>query len=96
ASTQFGQTEAFVATVQSALLHYLADRLSLPREGVVFAEIRDRLAERKIDDETLDSIEGLLEELNFIRFAPGKKEEVTKDLLKRTKDLIVKIDRAFK
>ncbi|MGC9315490.1 MAG: BatD family protein, partial [bacterium] len=28
ASTQFGQTEAFVATVQSALLHYLADRLS--------------------------------------------------------------------
>jgi len=96
ASSQFGDMEAFVATVQGALLHYLADRLSLPREGVVFAEIRDRLAERKIDDETLDSIEGLLEELNFIRFAPGEKEEVSKDLLKRTKDLIVKIDRAFK
>lgn len=96
ASSQFGESEAFVATVQGALLHYLADRLGLPREGVVFAEIRDRLAERKISDETLDNIEGLLEELNFIRFAPGKKEEVTKELLNRTKDLIKEVDRAFK
>ncbi len=96
ASGQLDQTEKFVGTVQGALLHYLADRLGLPPEGVVFADIRDRLAERKLDDTTLDEIEGLLEELNFIRFAPGKKEEVSGELLNRSKDLIKKIDRAFK
>ncbi len=96
ASGQFEESEAFIGTVQGALLHYLADRLGLPREGIVFAEICDRLAERKISDETLDDIEGLLEELNFIRFAPGKKEEVSRELLKRTRDLIKEVDRAFK
>jgi len=96
ASDHFEDSKKFVATVQDALLHYLADRLGLLREGVVFPEIRDRLAERKVDDVILDDIEGLLERLNFHRFAPGEKETVSKELLKEAKVLIVSVDRVFK
>jgi len=96
ASGLIADREKFIASVQEAVLHYLADRLGLPREGIIFVEIRDRLAERRVDDEILDRIENLLEQLNFLRFAPGEKEQVSRDLLEEAKELITKVDRSFK
>ncbi len=96
AEARIEDSETFVAMTQNAILHYLADRLGLPQEGIVFSDTRDRLAERRVDDETLDSIEELLEKLNFLRFAPGEKDRVSKELLNGTKELIRKVDRAFR
>ncbi|MCD6502444.1 protein BatD [bacterium] len=96
AEARIDDSEAFVAATQNAILHYLADRLGLPREGMVFSDVRDGLAERRIDDETLDGIEELIERLNFLRFAPGEKGAVSKELLEDAKGLIRKVDRAFK
>jgi hypothetical protein len=96
AEARIDDSEIFVAMTQNAILHYLADRLGLPQEGIVFSDTRDRLAERRIDDETLDSIEELLEKLNFLRFAPGEKDSASKELLNGTKELIRKVDRVFR
>ncbi len=89
-------SEGFAGVVQDAVLHYLADRLGLPRESVVFTDIRDRLTERRIKDETLDQIEELLEQLSFLRFAPGDKEAASRELLDKAKMLITRVDKAFK
>ena len=89
-------SEVFAGVVQDAVLHYLADRLGLLREGVVFSDIRDRLAERRIEDETLDQIEELLEQLSFLRFAPGDKDAASRELLDSAKMLITRVDKVFK
>jgi len=91
-----GNMEAFVGAVQNGILHYLADRLGLPKGGVVYAEIRDKLAERRVDDATLDAIEGFLEKSNFLRFAPGVKEEAEREMVNEARELIKKVDRVFK
>jgi len=96
ATSNIENNEVFVALVHGAILHYLADRLKLPREGVVFAEIRDRLTEQEVDDESLDDIEELLEKLNFLRFAPGDNRESSQELLEKTQDLLSKLDKNLK
>ncbi len=96
ASANIGDSVVFAGAVQNSILHYLWDRLGLKGEELVFNRIRDRLAERRVDDATLDEIEGLLERLDFLRFAPGEKEKASRDLLDTAKELIKKVDRVFK
>jgi len=96
ASKKIGDNEAFVGDVQDAIHHYLADRLGLPREGVVFNEIRDKLAEKRVDDTTLDWIEELLDKLSFLRFAPGTRESASREILDDARKLIAKVDSSFR
>jgi len=53
------------------LRQYLGDRLGLPAGSLTFSTVRENLAEREIDDEIIDALDGLFTRCEAGRYAPG-------------------------
>ncbi len=59
------------AALLLALRQYLGDRLGLPAGSLTFSTVRENLAEREIDDEIIDALDGLFTRCEAGRYAPG-------------------------
>ncbi len=60
----------FYTAVQTGLSNYIADKLGIPR-GSTTQEIIDKLKNKNIDQELIDSVNNIYERCNQVRFMPG-------------------------
>jgi hypothetical protein len=67
-----GDTAAFYAEIQRAMLSFLADRFNLATAGLSAERVTALLEERGVDADTIESLRQLLARCDFARFAPGE------------------------
>lgn len=66
-----GKTSSFYDEVLRALWGYVGDKLNIPVEQLSRDNITERLAERQVDNDTIQQFIQALEECEFARYAPG-------------------------
>ena len=68
-----GRQNEFYDEVLHALWGYVGDRLNIPVAQLTRENITDRLKEHNVDDETIGTFVGAIDECEFERYAPGDK-----------------------
>ena len=68
-----GRQNEFYDEVLHALWGYVGDRLSIPVAQLTRDNITDRLKEHNVDDATIATFVGAIDECEFERYAPGDK-----------------------
>ena len=66
-----GKTNEFYDEVLRALWGYVGDKLAIPVEQLTRENISEKLATRKVSDETIGKFIEALDECEFARYAPG-------------------------
>lgn len=66
-----GKTNEFYDEVLRALCGYVGDKLAIPVEQLTRENISEKLATRKVSDETIGKFIEALDECEFARYAPG-------------------------
>ena len=66
-----GKTNEFYDEVLRALWGYVGDKLAIPVEQLTRENISEKLATRKVSDETIGNFIEALDECEFARYAPG-------------------------
>lgn len=84
------KTKEFSSVLSNAMIGFIADKLGLLPAGLTIKQIESELAQKNTDKELVSSVSQLLEQLDFIRFAPssghkemGKLFDSSKTILKR-------------
>lgn len=70
ALSQKKETE-FYESVHKAMMGYVADKLTIPMSELTGDSIREELAKRKVDDETIQRCADVLSTCEFARYAPS-------------------------
>ena len=65
------RSDAFYDEVLRALWGYVGDKLNMPVESLSRENIQQRLAERMVEQETIDKFIAAIDECEFERYAPG-------------------------
>lgn len=68
---QQGDNDRFYDEVLRALWGYVGDKLNMPVEQLTRENVRDRLMENHVEEETVDKFIQALDECEFERYAPG-------------------------
>jgi hypothetical protein len=66
-----GKTNEFYDEVLRALWGYVGDKLAIPVEQLTRENISEKLATRKVSEETIGKFIEALDECEFARYAPG-------------------------
>jgi hypothetical protein len=89
-----GSAATFYSSIGTALTHFISDRYSLPEIDLTSDQIQEKLAERKVQENLIHSTTGLLDRLNFARFAPSQFSiEEARALLEETRNIILELDK---
>jgi hypothetical protein len=89
--------EKFYASVFELVTNYLGDKAGMPFTGLTFKEIENILTCRNMPQEYIKRIRELLEEADFMRFAPSMNKGVdTKKETEKIKILISEIEKGWK
>ncbi len=86
----------FYDEVLRALWGYVGDKLNIPVEQLSHDNISQRLAERKVDGDTIAQFMGALDECEFERYAPGDPKGNMNKVFDRAMTAIEKIESALR
>ncbi len=89
--------ERFYGLAFEAVMQYLSDKTGMPLAGMTFREIENILGGRGMSGEHIERLRRLLEEADFMRFAPsaGKKIDAAEEA-KKIKSLVSSIEKGWK
>jgi len=88
-----GAEEAFYIEVSQALWGYLSDKLYIPMANLSQETVSQVLDEKKVNQELRAKYRGVLEECEFIRFAPGDKAGKMEGLYKKALEVITRAEK---
>ena len=89
-----GSLTAFYSDLGTTLRQFLADRYGLPEIELTRDQIQDQLADRGINESLIESTTGLLDRLNFARFAPSQHSaEDARKLLDEIRAIILNLEK---
>ncbi len=91
-----GDRTAFYTELSRALTAYLSDKLNLPVADLSRERISEELVFAGVEKTLVDGFTALLEECEFVRFAPSAASGQSGELYDRAVQLIAGIDRSFK
>ncbi len=86
------QREQFYDEVMRAMWGYVADKLGLPVADLNKENVRQMLADRGVDEYTMEAFFGVLENCEFARFAPGAVSATMEQTLDEATEVINKIE----
>ena len=87
----------FFAELAKAVQSFIADKLNIASAGIIIEDIKEDLLKGNIDEELIKEAGNIIDECNMARFSPEKlnKEEMG-NILKRGRELIIKLEKKFK
>ncbi|MGB2698475.1 MAG: BatD family protein, partial [Candidatus Zixiibacteriota bacterium] len=86
----------FYSEVARTITLYIGDKLNKPGFGLTKDQIRSGLTQRGVDKERIDQIIGILEDCDYVRFAPTSCGlEEMKGFLKTVEKAIVKLEQSL-
>ena len=86
----------FYSEVARTITLYIGDKLNQPGFGLTKDQIRSGLTQRGVDKERIDQIIGILEDCDYVRFAPTSCGlEEMKGFLKTVEKAIVKLEQSL-
>ena len=91
-----GRSDDFYEEILKALWGYVGDKLSMPVEQLSRDNISERLAERGVEEDTIDLFLHSLDECEFERYAPGDAKGNMDKTYAAVADAIMKIENTMK
>lgn len=91
-----GDVQAFYAEIAKALRSYLSDKLSVPAVDLTRERISAELADRSVSDAVADGFCALLDECEYVRFAPSSAGADMNDAYQRAARIIGDLERELK
>ncbi|MFO7615636.1 MAG: BatD family protein [Bacteroidales bacterium] len=88
--------EQVLESLLKAVWGYIGDKLNMDQSRLNRENIREMLEGKGISAETVQELEGLLDAIEFLRYAPGQVEGDYEALVSRTSDLILTIEKTYR
>jgi hypothetical protein len=88
-----GAEEAFYVEVSQALWGYMSDKLYIPMVNLSQETVAQVLDEKNVDKDLRAKYRGVLEECEYIRFAPGDKAGKMEGLYSRALEVITRAEK---
>ncbi len=83
----------FYAESSQAVISFVADKLNVSPHGLTIDKLTQLLAERGVDEKTLDDLADFLNQCDYARYAPGSSDQGQIDqALTRAEDLMVRME----
>lgn len=94
ALSQRKETE-FYESVHKAMMGYVADKLSIPMSELTGDSIREELAKRQVDEETIKRCADVLSTCEFARYAPSADDQAMDKLYEEASSTIDSLEKAL-
>lgn len=91
-----GNANGFYDEILKALWGYMGDKLSIPVSQLTKENISYALMERNVDEDIVTEVNGLLNECEFARYAPGDKVATMDKVYKQSIDVISRMENRIK
>lgn len=91
-----GKSDMFFDETLRALWGYVGDKLNIPVTSLTRDNIRERLIERGVDEETVNSFLEAIDECEFQRYAPGDPRGNMNKVYEKAMSAIEKIENVMK
>lgn len=91
-----GNANGFYDEILKALWGYMGDKLSIPVSQLTKENISYALIERNVDEDIVTEVNGLLNECEFARYAPGDKVATMDKVYKQSIDVISRMENRIK
>ena len=91
-----GNEKAFFDEVAQALWGYIADKFSISQAELSMESVKQKLAERKVNEEVSNTFINVLNDIEFARFAPGDTKGKMENIYNEAMDAILQAEKALK
>ena len=91
-----GKEQLFYEEISRALWGYLSDKFSIPLSELSMENVKNRLDEKSVAEETINDFVNVLNDCEFARFAPGPAGEKMNELYNKALGIITKTEREIK
>jgi hypothetical protein len=88
--------DEFLEALTKALWGYVSDKFNINFSNLNRDNIRDLLVNRGVDEETINNFIETIDHAEFLRFAPGTGEGDLHQLLTRSEQVIVSIEKTYR
>ena len=88
--------DEFLEALAKALWGYVSDKFNINFSNLNRDNIRDLLLNRGVDEETINNFIETIDNAEFLRFAPGTGEGDLHQLLNRSEQVIVNIEKTYR
>jgi hypothetical protein len=88
--------DEFLESLTKALFGYVSDKFNIHHSDLNRDNIREILVNRGVENETINSFIGTVDQAEFLRFAPGTGEGDLSELLSQSEQVIVSIEKAYR
>jgi len=88
--------DEFLGALSKALWGYISDKFNINFSNLNRENIRDLLLSRGVDEETISNLIQAIDQSEFLRFAPGTGEGDLQELLNRSEQVIVSIEKTYR
>lgn len=85
--------EPFYAAINQALVGFLADKLSIPTSDIKRDYLKERLAQKNIDNSIVENYMQLIDKCEFARYAPAQVNDSFTDIYKTASEIIDQLDK---
>lgn len=89
-------TGAFFEEISRALWGYISNKFNIPLSDLSIDSVHQRLADKRISEESIRKFTGVLENCEYARFAPGDKSEKMQGIYDEALEVISKIEQELK
>jgi len=90
------QREEFYTEVSRALWGYLSDKFNIPLSDLSMDSVRERLSEKNVSEESIDTFIEVLNKCEFARFAPGESTDLMNEIYQESIMFISRIEGELK
>lgn len=87
--------ENFFMNILAALYNYLGNKMNIPASEQSREKVIDALKEKNIPAETIHELIKLMDECEFVRYAPGMQPENLQEVYQRAENIINKIENSL-
>ena len=91
-----GDDKAFYDEIAVALWGYISDKFNLKQTDLSIDSVKEKLKEKKVDEETINGFISTLNNIEFARFAPGNTKDKMENIYSEAMDAIMQAEKSLK
>jgi len=88
--------DEFLEALAKALWGYVSDKFNINASDLKRDNVRELLLNRGVDEETIKNFIEAIDQAEFLRFAPGLEESDLDQLLSRSEQVIISIEKTYR
>ncbi len=89
-------SSSFYDALAQAMWGYIADKFNIPQSELSIHNIKNKLQEKNVTRDYIDTFVVTIEECDYARFAPGNKQEKMKEMYNTASEVIIKTEKELR